>query len=275
MKLGGAAWSFVGTTLVEAAGIWRALGVHAMDLIAAPGMDCEPGMIEADPLGIARRFREPEMELGNLIVLLGADFADRAINSTDAAVRTRNVESVKRLVECCAEAGLSSLTIPPGVDQPGMSHADSIAQSGEALHELGEIAAASGILLVFEPHVQSCFESPLDTLAFLARNPGIRIALDYSHFVCVGFTPDQVDPLIPYAGHVHLRQGADCNIQARWEEGIVDYPEVVRKLRKAGYDDYVVFEYEHDEWMQMDGCDVMTETIKMRDAVLPLFQSQR
>ena len=48
-----------------------------------------PAMIEADPLGIARRFREPEMELGNLIVLLGADFADRAINSPDAAVRAR------------------------------------------------------------------------------------------------------------------------------------------------------------------------------------------
>ena len=63
-------------------------------------------------------------------------------------------------------------------------------------------------------------------------------------------------------------------MQARWEEGIVDYPRVMRQLQAAGYDDYVVFEYEHDDWMEMDRCDVMTETIKMRDTVLPFFQQE-
>ena len=213
MKLGGAAWSFVGTTLLESANIWRALGVHAMDLCAVPGTYLSPEEIERDPLGQASRFREPEMELGNLIVLLGSDFAERAINSPDPSIQSRNVETFKRLVECCAAAGLSSITIPPGVDQPGMSHSDSTARSRDALNELIEIAAASQLLLLFEPHVESVFESPVDTLDFLQRNPGVKITLDYSHFACVGFTPEQVDPLIPYAGHVHLRQGANGQIQ--------------------------------------------------------------
>ena len=272
MKLGGAAWSWVGTTLVESAHIWRSLGIHAMDLCAVPSTAICPDDIEEDPQGQARKFREPEMELGNIIIILGSDFSERAINSPDPALQSRNRETVKGIVECCAAAGLSSITIPPGVDQPGMSHADSIARAGEALYGLVEIAAASDILLVFEPHVQSVFESPIDTLEFLQSNPGIRIALDYSHFMCAGFSPDQVDPLVPYAGHVHLRQGANGNIQARWEDGIVDYPGVIRQLQAVGYDDYVAFEYEHDDWMEMDRCDVMTETIKMRDAVLPFFQ---
>ena len=126
MILGGAAWSWVGTTLVESADIWR-------------------------------------------------------------------------IVECCAAAGISSITVSPGVDQPGMSHADSILRSGEALYGLIEIGAASNVPVLFEPHVQSVFESPIDTLEFLRRNPGIEITLDYSH----------------------LRQGAKGQMQARWEEGVM------------------------------------------------------
>jgi sugar phosphate isomerase/epimerase len=274
MKLGGAAWSWVGATLVESANIWRALGVHSMDLCAVPGTAIDPSEIERDPRGQAQKFREPEMDLGNIIILLGSNFAERAINSPNAGLQSRNVETFKRIVECCAAAGLSSVTVLPGVDQPGMSHDDSIARSGEALYNLIEIGAASGVLVVFEPHFQSVFESPVDTLEFLQRNPEIKIALDYSHFMCAGFSPGQVDPLVPFAGHVHLRQGADGKMQARWEEGIVDYPRVMRQLQAAGYDDYVVFEYEHDDWMEMDRCDVMTETIKMRDAVLPFFQQE-
>ena len=47
---------------------------------------------------------------------------------------------------------------------------------------------------------------------------------------------------------------------------------MIRQLQAAGYDEYVALEYEHDQWMEMDRCDVMTETIKMRDAVLPFFK---
>ena len=178
MKLGGAAWSWVGTTLVESANIWRALGIHAMDLCAVPGTAIDPDQIAADPGGQARIFREPEMDLGNIIILLGSDFAERAINSPDAGLQTRNVETFKRIVECCAAAELSSITVLPGVDQPGMSHADSITRSGDALYSLIEIGAASGVLVAFEPHFQSVFESPVDTLDFLQRNPGIGIVLD-------------------------------------------------------------------------------------------------
>ena len=37
IKLAGAAWSFVGTSLLESATIWRALGIESMDLLAIPG----------------------------------------------------------------------------------------------------------------------------------------------------------------------------------------------------------------------------------------------
>ena len=46
IKLAGAAWSFVGTTLLESANIWRALGIKSIDLFAVPGAPLDSEEIE-------------------------------------------------------------------------------------------------------------------------------------------------------------------------------------------------------------------------------------
>ena len=59
---------------------------------------------------------------------------------------------------------------------------------------------------------------------------------------------------------------------SRWDDGEVDFPRVIGLLKQAGYSGNLTLEYEHEPgWMDMDKCDVMTETIKMRDAVQPLL----
>ena len=272
VKLAGAAWSFVGTNLVEAARIWRALGVHAMDLLAVPGAPVDAEEIDRDPQLHARRFTEPGMELANLIYIFGADFEDRAINSADPSVRQRNMDTLKNVLECCQAAQIQSLLILPGVDQPGLSHADSLALTATSLHAMDALARDAGVSLFFEPHVDSILEDPRETLAFLQRNPALKICLDYAHFVAQGYPSTAVDPLVPYAGHFHLRQAADKKLQARWDEGQIDFPAAIGRLKEAAYQGCVALEYEHDpSWMDMDKCDVMTETIKMRDVVQPLL----
>ena len=91
-KLAGAAWSFVGTSLLESATIWRALGIESMDLLAIPGAPLDSAEIDRDPEGQARRFKEPGMDLSNLLYIFGADFADRAVNSADASIRSKTLE---------------------------------------------------------------------------------------------------------------------------------------------------------------------------------------
>ncbi len=274
-KLAGAAWSFVGTDLVESANIWRALGIESMDLLAIPGAPIDAEEIDRDPQGQARRFKDSGMNLSNLLYLFGADFADRAINSSEASVRARNVESLKNVLDCCTAADIPSLLILPGVDQPGMSHDDALTLSAEVMTEMTALAEEAGVLLIFEPHVESILESPTETLAFMRAHPDLKIALDYAHFIAQGYKTSDVDPLVPYTGHFHLRQGANKQLQARWEEGEIDFVDVVGRLREAGYDGYLTLEYEHEPaWMDMDKVDVMTETIKMRDTVKPLLREK-
>lgn len=271
-KLAGAAWSWVGTTLVESANIWRTLGVNTMDLLAIPGTPIDSGDIDRDPAGQARRFTEPGMELGNLLYIFGAGFVDRAINSADAAVRSKNMDTLKNVLECCVAANIPSLCILPGVDQEGMSHEDSLKLSAEVLIGMTILADESGVVLVFEPHVDSLLENLEETITFLEQNSSLKIALDYAHFVAQGYKETEVDPLVVHTGLVHLRQAANKQLQARWDDGEVDFPRVIGLLKQAGYSGNLTLEYEHEPgWMDMDKCDVMTETIKMRDAVQPLL----
>ena len=205
----------------------------------------------------------------NLIVLLGEGFADNALNSPDAAVRQQNRSRIRHIADFCATAGLKSLTLLPGVESEGMSRQDAQAIAADELHAAAEITSNVGIDLVFEPHRESVLERPEEILKFMQQNPDLKICVDYAHCVSIGHKEDELYALLPYAGHVHLRQGANEKIQARWDEGEIDFPGLMRRLHDTGYEGYATLEYEHEEFWDMDKCDVMTETIKMREAVLP------
>lgn len=269
IKLAGAAWSWVGATFAESAAIYRALGVNALDFLAVPGSRFDTYQIAADPAGEARKIKSLGVELSNLLMFFGNDFRDRAINDPDPAVRDDNLETFRRVLDFCAAAGFHSITVLPGVEQPNHSRDESLAWTAIELNRLNAAANDAGILLVYEPHVQSILESPHDALAFAQANRDVKLVIDYSHSVSLGYTSDDLDPLVPFAGHVHLRQAAPDKIQARWEEGTIDFPALVALLKRTGYQGYMTLEYEHDKFWNMDRCDVMTETIKMRDAVLP------
>jgi sugar phosphate isomerase/epimerase len=273
IRLSGAAWTWVGATLEEAAGIYRALGVKAMDLIAVPGMALEADEIASDPLGHAERARNLDMELGNLIAIFGAGFEDRALNSTDLHVREKNLATYRGLLEFCAAARVYSIMILPGVIQKGVSRDEALDISAAEMRTMNTLALETGVLLAYEPHVESILESPGEILDFVKRVPDIKLVLDYGHCVSLGYKQNDIDPLAPYAGHVHLRQASTGKIQARWTDGEIDFKAVMELLEKTGYEGYVTLEYEHDEFWDMDKCDVMTETIKMRDAVRPYVSS--
>jgi sugar phosphate isomerase/epimerase len=60
-------------------------------------------------------------------------------------------------------------------------------------------------------------------------------------------------------------------MQARWDDGTIDFTEMMRVLKRAGFSGYLTLEYEHDEWLDNNKVDVISETIKMRNAVKPLL----
>jgi sugar phosphate isomerase/epimerase len=271
-RLSGAAWSFVGTTFEESVAIWKALGVSAIDLLAATGASLDPAQIVTQPFEAASVVSNLGVPIANIIFIFGTDFSDRALNHSDPAVRSRNAREFESVLRFCTTARISSITLLPGVEQAGWTRKKSLDTAGEVLNEFTARGAEAGVAVCFEPHVQSLLEDPAEVHEFLRINPALRLTLDYSHFICAGYTQDQIDVLAPFAGHVHLRQARPGMLQARWSEGSIDFARVVQVLETNGYPGFYAFEYEHDAWMDNDNVDVISETIKMRNHIRPMLR---
>ena len=268
MRLSGSAWSFVGASLTESVGLYRAMGISGMELLASPGGLLNSKKIIEDPVQEALRIRDLGVPVPNIIFLFGHDFHERALNHKDPGVRQRNAEDFSAVAEFCHQSGIPSVTVLPGIQQDGWSLEKSVAVSAEALNVLTAVAQGHGIQLLFEAHVGSILQRLEDSLQFLDRNPHLRLTLDYGHFTFGGYGQEEIDCLVPFARHVHLRQAATKVLQARWEDGVVDFKKVINKLRTVNYSGYLTIEYEHDSWMDCDRVDVISEIIKMRNLVL-------
>ena len=215
LKLAGASWSWVGATLAESVAIYRALGVGAIDLISIPGKSLDTYQIAGHPKKQASLMRGLEAELSNLLMFFGVDFRDRALNSADAAVRRANLDTFQRVLEFCAAANCPSVTVLPGVEQPGLTREVALELTATELNRMNELARAAGVLLVYEPHVESILEKPADVLEFVPMNSNVKIVIDYSHAVSLGFALCDLEPLVSHAGHVHLRQARPGRTTAR------------------------------------------------------------
>jgi sugar phosphate isomerase/epimerase len=265
MKLSLTTWSLRSLTLDEAAGLSKLLGIGALDLgyFYKPGLD--RAALIADPDAMADHVLNLGVALPNLYHLFGGSLSDR--NLADPRHRAQNEADFRQVVRFAKRAGLGSVFVLPGVVNPGQDRASALAESAESLRRLVAIAAPEGVQLTIEPHVHSYLESPTLVLDLLDRVPGLKLALDYAHFVCLGYRQEEIDVLAPHAGHVHLRQARMGVLQCKLSLGTINFGAMLGTLRAAGYDGYLAIEYVHQDYMDGLHDDVLTETVDMRDCV--------
>jgi sugar phosphate isomerase/epimerase len=267
MQLSLTSWSFPALTLAEVWAVAQALGFRAIDLGLFYGAALPKARVLADPDAVAEEVRGMGITAANLYWLFGDGLADRAL--TDPASRGANETDFRAVCRFAVAAGIPSVFVLPGVTD-ARPKALAMAESAASLRGLCAIAQDHGLTLTVEPHVHGLLASPDETLALLHQVPGLKLALDHAHFVCMGFTQATIDALAPHAGHVHLRQARPGALQAKWGEGVIDFPAVVGSLRAAGYDGWLAVEYVHQAYMNTLSDDVLTETVRMRDAMRAL-----
>ena len=265
MKLSLTTWSLRSLTLQEAAGLSNLLGIGALDLgyFYRPGLDREA--LIADPDGTADRVLQLGVALPNLYHLFGGSLSDR--NLAHPGHRERNEADFRAVVRFAKRAGLETVFVLPGVINPGQDRASALAESAESLRRLVAIAVPEGIQLTVEPHVHSYLESPTLVLDLLDRVPGLKLTLDYAHFACLGYRQEEIDGLAPHAAHVHLRQARAGVLQCKLSLGTLNFGAMLGTLKAAGYDGYLSIEYVHQDYMDGQHDDVLTETVDMRDCV--------
>jgi sugar phosphate isomerase/epimerase len=263
MKLSLTAWSFPACTLQECAGISMALGINALDVGLFYRSALNKAEILGNPLAAAARLVGLGVEIPNYYHLFGDGLSGQ--NLSLPGTLTQNLKDIQAVLTFADAANISSIFILPGIVNPGQSRDDAARESATSLKAMLEIATHHHAKLCIEPHVQSWAESP-DLVQRLVDQTGIGLALDYSHFACLGYRQSEVDPLARYATHVHLRQAKMGHLQAKFALGTLNFPAMFATLRDAGYTGWLALENVHQDYMNTLTEDVLTETITMRDA---------
>lgn len=270
MKLSITSWSFPLLTLDEVGAVARAIGMEGLDL----------GYFYRSALDKARLLSEPEaygreiaarlpLPVSNLYHLFGSSLAERNLALPDH--RSENLADFRKVLAFCKAAGAPTVFILPGVLNGAQTRAQALNETVESLKPLVEAGQAAGIDVCVEPHVHSYLETPSLAAEMCTRVPGVRLALDYAHFAVSGYRQEEIDVLIPWLGHAHLRQARPGALQAKMEQGTLNFPAMFAAFREAGFGGYVASEYVHQDYFDTVHDDVMSETVKMRD----LFRAWR
>ena len=263
MRLSVTSWSFPQLTLAEVGGLAQVLGIEAVDVGLFYASALDKSRILSDPKGYGAEIAGAlPVSVANHYHLFGDGLAGRNLA---LPADPQNFEDAKQVLAFAGAAGAASIFVLPGLVNPGQSRGQALAQSAENLKPLVEAGRAAGVALCIEPHVHGLLESVEMTHDLLSRVPGLKLALDLAHYTALGYRQDEIETLCPHTGHVHLRQARQGVLQAKLEEGTINFPAFFAALRDAGYDGWLAIEYVHQAYMNTLFDDVLSETVKMRD----------
>jgi sugar phosphate isomerase/epimerase len=256
-------WGMGSLSREEAAAVAAALGFDGVDVGSiGVGGAAKSRFVDA-PLEVAAELRSLPLPVANFFYFFGADLrADR--NLADPASHRANEADLVEVLRLCVAAAVPSLTLSPGIFNPGQPPAAAREAASAFLRRAVQLGAESGVTVMIEPGVQSIAETPAAVAELLDQAPGLGLVLDYSHFVCLGHRQEEIDVLLPRADHIHLRQARPGRLQERLASfsGTINFPLLFARLRERGYEGWYATELgEHLEAR----VDVLAETVALRD----------
>lgn len=238
--------------------------LDAIDLLAGAGYDGVALTLDAghlDPLRatpsavrrVRRRLAERGLacvvETGGRFVLDPARKHWPTLLSNEGAERRRDL--LERCIAVAADLGAPVVSTWSGAAEPGSGREENLARLADALGGLAERAAASGVVLGFEPE-PAMF---LDTLALWGElksrvpHPALRLTLDVGHVLC----EPGGDPAEAVRGHAAELATVQVEDMVRgvhehlpFGRGDLDLPAVLGALREVGYGGLVGVELSRD-----------------------------
>jgi sugar phosphate isomerase/epimerase len=276
MRLSASSYSFEVLPLEATLAIVRHMGFKVVDIAGFHNRgraSYEPDEVGSNPQKFADHLNalldQYELQANDFFPQFANDFAVRSINDPDPAVVRRNVEAFKGIVRFCAATGMHTITVLPGVDHPGRTREQNLDAAAAGLKQYVDAASAQDITVCFEPHMGSLTNTPELALALVERTPGLKIALDYSHFLLQYISPERVHALMPHTGHFHIRQARPGKLQTRFSEGTLDFVDLANRLKAAGYTGFMSLEYVCSDWYDLNQIDTLAETMATKSVLEP------
>ncbi|MDX2138208.1 MAG: sugar phosphate isomerase/epimerase [Chloroflexota bacterium] len=194
-----------------------------------------------------------------------------SLNDSDAAVREENMRLVRGAAQFCKLIGAPGMTILPGVDHTSRTLAENLAISAEYLRRAVAIAGEYDVEVRFEPHMGAVADTPELALGLVNAVPGLKVTLDLAHFALQYIAVERALALVPYTGHVHVRQAKMGKLQIAYNEGTLDFPDLIARLKAVGYQGALTVEYVCADWFEVNRNDTLHESAVALEHLRPYF----
>jgi hexulose-6-phosphate isomerase len=231
----------------------KAHGFDALELSVGESGLLTPDSDEATCAKLVRTASEEGLRISSLATGMGWQFP---MSSTDPGVREKGIEVVKRSLRIGGWLGVDCLLVVPGLlssfDAKGGEHVpyDVAYENMRAAIPLAIAAAEEARVIIGIENVwNKVLLSPLEMRDFIDSfgTKWVGAYLDVGNMIVTGYAEDWVRVLGERIGCVHFKDfkrevgtiSGFCDLL----EGDVNYPEVMKSLREAGYDGPCVAEF--------------------------------
>ena len=253
------------------------LGLRGADIGLFEGHGhLKPGRELVKPLrsgaALKRKLAAHGLKAADIFLQIHAGFAEYAINHPEATRREHARQQFLRALDYAVAAGSRHITLLPGVIFPDESREASLSRSAEELEWRVGLARAARLQLAVEPHVGSIMDTPERALRLVKRVPGLGLTLDYAHFTRAGISDSRIEPLTPFATHLHARAARRGRLQCSLKHNTIDFPRALAALCKNKFSGWIALEYVWIDWEHCNEVDVISETMRLRDQLVRAVQ---
>ncbi len=105
----------------------------------------------------------------------------------------------------------------------------------ERLSEMVRLAAREGVKVCVKTEANRVTQDPDTALVLCKHIRGLAVSLDPSHFICGPHNGGPYAQLMPYVGHVQLRDTSKDKLQVRVGQGEIEYGRLIAQLEHARY----------------------------------------
>lgn len=141
-------------------------------------------------------------------------------------------EHYEQFTACCK---LAKATKVVQITVPSAELGTPFNEEVEHLRRLVAIATHAGARVSIRSQIGRLSEDP-DTVVVLCDNvAGLGVTFDPSHYICGAQRNKNVDKLMKYTYHTHLRDTSKKQLQVRVGQGEVEYGRLISQLRKFKY----------------------------------------
>jgi sugar phosphate isomerase/epimerase len=248
------------------------LGIDAVDIgFLQDRSHIQPSHVAEDPAGKGLEFRRRldanGLAAADVFLQSALDFVSLAMNQPNGEARKKSRDDFLCALEFASGCGSGHVTCLPGVLFPEESETASRERAWSELAWRVERASTYGIVFGVEAHRGSIADTPAKAKALVEAVPGLTLTLDYSHFIRSGFPQNEITPLLAYASHFHARGASPQMMQTPVKESAIDFAQVVRDMKAAGYTGVITMEYVYEDWEDNFRADTVSETILLKNLI--------